>query len=250
MNRSLLAVGGAAAVVVVALALGMPRAGQGPTVGAQQPSSPPSATPAPSLRSVAPSAAPSGLAVGERPAGPHQMLIEGVTLTVDIPGPRWFGDPSGGILVKNDEAGAPEGIGLIVFAEDLFVYGDPCKWSTTKPDELVATVDAAVAALSAQLTRDASTPKDITVDGHAGKSVILRVPEDAKFGDCDEGKFASWGTASESAARYHQDPGQIDELWILDVDGTLVVMDGAYYEGTPPEDVAELRAILQSATFE
>jgi hypothetical protein len=49
--------------------------------------------------------------------------------------------------------------------------------------------------------------------------------------------------------RYHQDPGQIDKLWIVDVDGMVAVIDTAYYEGTPQSAVDELEAIVDSTTF-
>ena len=55
---------------------------------------------------------------------------------------------------------------------------------------------------------------------------------------------------SAGPSRYHQGPGQIDELWILDADGLLVVMDAMYGAETPDEHVAELHAILESMTFE
>ena len=108
-----------------------------------------------------------------------------------------------------------------------------------------------VAALTTQASRTASAPVDVTVGGHAGKSITLHVPDDAVFSQCDEGLFGSWGTTVEpTPARYHQGPGQIDELWILDVDGVLTVIDTAYFPGTPVEDVQELRTIVRSAVFE
>ena len=113
------------------------------------------------------------------------------------------------------------------------------------------TVDELVAALGNQASRDASAPVDITVGGYAGKSITLHVPDDAVFSRCDQGYFGSWGVASEpTPARYHQGPGQIDELWILDVNGVLTVIDTAYYAGTPVEHVEEMRSIVGSATFE
>jgi hypothetical protein len=173
-------------------------------------------------------------------------------MDVTIPAPGWFGDANNGILTKNEDPDAPDGAGLIVFAGDpggLYVYGDPCSWSTTRPTEPAGTVDELVAALTSQASRDATSPVDITIDGHPGKSITLHVPEDAVFADCDEGTFASWGVQGEDPARWHQDPGQIDELSILDVDGELVVLDGAYYEGTPTSVVDELRALIESTTF-
>jgi hypothetical protein len=129
------------------------------------------------------------------------------------------------------------------------VYGDPCQWSTTIPETPATTVDELVEALAAQASRDASAPVDITLDGYAGKSITLHVPDDADFTQCDDELFSSWGTRDEDPSRYHQGPGQIDKLWIVDVDGVLVVIDAGYYAGTPQEVVDEMDAIVETATF-
>ncbi|MGI8830864.1 MAG: hypothetical protein ACR2I5_14005 [Candidatus Limnocylindria bacterium] len=240
MNRLALAAASLAAVVlVVVIGFGLFSGGGmfGPGAGAT-PSPTPSATPA--------TPAPTD---GSLAQGPH-VLSKTPTITVAIPAPGWFGELGGGILTKNENVDAPDGAGMIVFAEDLYVYRDPCEWSTTKPETPATTVDELVAALSAQSLRDASAPVDITVDGYTGTSITLHVPDDAVFGECDQGTFGSWGVAGESTpGRYAQDPGQIDELWIMDVNGVLVVIDTAYYEATPTEHVDEMRAIVQSATF-
>ena len=55
------------------------------------------------------------------------------------------------------------------------------------PDDPATTVDELVAALSAQASRDASEPVDITLGGYAGKSITLEVPEGPDFTDCDRG---------------------------------------------------------------
>ena len=227
------------AVVVINLVPGSPQVGSGATP-----------TPIPSTE-----ASGEPTPAGRLEEGPFALwdgtLDGGASIIVTIPAPGWSGDPNGGILVKNHTVDPPDGAGMIVFAEDLYVYGDPCQWSTTRPDTPATTVDELVAALAAQALRDASQPVDITIDGYAGKSITLHVPDDAVFADCDQGYFGSWGTDSEpGAARYHQGPGQIDELYILDVGGVLTVIDTAYYAGTPAEHVAELYAIVASATFE
>lgn len=130
------------------------------------------------------------------------------------------------------------------------MYGDPCRWSTTTPDDPALTPDALVAALSAQASRDASAPAEILLDGHAGMSITIHVPDDADFAACDQGYFGSWKGLEATPARYQQSPGQIDEIWAVDVDGELVVIDWTYYAGTPQSEVDELRSIVESITFE
>jgi hypothetical protein len=88
------------------------------------------------------------------------------------------------------------------------------------------------------------------VGGYSGKKITLNVPDDALFSDCDEGTFATFGVAGEDPALWVQGPGEIDEVWIVDVDGRIVVMNGGYYAETPQHTVDEVHAILSSATFD
>jgi hypothetical protein len=176
-------------------------------------------------------------------------------LTVTVPAGWGIEDPTG-VLVE-DSADPPDGAFMMVFAErEYWVYGDPCQWSATKPDRPSTTVDELVAALTAQASRDASEPVDITVDGYAGKSLTLHVPDDAVFEDCDNGNFGYWasidlefGDDGSSPSRHAQAPGQIDTLYILDLDGVIMIIDASYYAETPAEDIAALEAIVESATF-
>jgi hypothetical protein len=111
-------------------------------------------------------------------------------------------------------------------------------------------VDEFVAAMAAQASRDPTEPVDATIDGIAGKSMTVHVPDDANFAACDDGTFGSWTYRSEpTPMRYQQGPGQIDKLWILEVDGQLAVIDIAYYERTPQAVIDELEAIAESTSF-
>ena len=253
MNSNIVRFGLAAAAAVIIVVVGIQLLG-GPNVGPPNPS--PSASAAvPTPTEPAPSApTAAGFVLWNAPGE--------VAITVTRAS-GWSGDQGGGILEKGP-AGAdpPDGTGMIVFEGDLWVYGDPCRWSTTQPADPATTVDELVAALSAQASRDASAPTDVTVGGYAGKSLSLHVPADLAFDanrdftDCDEGKFGSWAAVTETGdpdptpSRYHQGPGQIDDLVILDVNGVVVVFDTGYYAGTPAEVVDEIRGIIESATFE
>ena len=250
MNTTL-KVGLAAVLVAVAALIGINYLGTSNVGGPGVDSSTPTPEPTPVTT-------PAPTPVGLLPEGPH-LLTDGEALdgmptlpmTVTIPAPDWYGEPGDGILVKNDVSDAPDGAGMIVFFGDLYVYGDPCDWATTRPEAPASTVDELVAALTAQASRDATEPVDVTVDGYAGKSITLHVPDDAVFNECDSDTFGSWGVPGDDVTpfRYHQDPGQIDKLWIVDVDGMVAVIDTAYYEGTPQSAVDELEAIVDSTTF-
>lgn len=257
MNK-FVAIGLGAVVVVVGVMLSAqllrPANAGGPVV-APTPTAIPTATPAPSASSDGSLKVGSTHVLWNRLNGESDVCCLGMKIEVTIPAPGWFGDPREGFIVKDDNANAPDGAGLLVFAEvndllvglgDLYVYGDPCHWESTKPDTPVTTVDDAIAALASQADRNASEAEDVTLGAYTGKRITLHVPDDAVFRDCDLGEFRTL-VEGEDSARYHQDPGQIDLLWVLDVNGELVIFDVAYYEGTPQSVLDELAAIVESA---
>ena len=239
---------GLAAVAVVAI-LGIQTlrpVGPGPGTGP---------TPTPTVRPT-PTPTPTPVA---SPLGTYQLwpgIAGAVPITVTVAAPGWFGEPNGGLVTRNNDPMPPDGAGLIVFADDndWYVPSDPCSWRATMPAAGGATVDELVSALGAQATREASAPEDVTLDGHAGTVITLHVPDDADFSRCDSTTFCSWGdpelNQTDSCFRYNQGPGQIDKVWIVDVDGKTVLIDAGYYEGTPAEDVAAMEAIVQSIKFE
>ena len=264
VNRYL-KIGLAAAAVVVIAVVGFQFLGNSNTGS-------PGATETPRQTATpAASTEPSASADGSLPVGSSHVLWDrtqggatpelGIKIVVTIPAAGWFGDAGEGVLKKNDNADAPDGAGLTVFARtnnllvglgDVYVYGDPCHWASTKPDTPVTTVDEAIAALSGQPSRDASTQLDVTYDGYAGKRITLHAPDNANFSDCDEGEFRTLVEGDDSA-RSHEDPGQFDLFTVLDVNGELVIFDVAYYEGaegTPESVLDEMAAIVMSAILQ
>ncbi len=242
-----------AAVVIGAQVLGPPAPGG--VAGAD-----PTVAPSPTATAVPSSAAPSSAAVGGLPEGPFavQEAVDGMPpITVTIPASGWTFDPEFDVLGKGVEVADLPEAAILLWAypagTGFDVYGDPCQWKSTVPDAPATTVGDFATALAAQPSRDGSNPVDVTVGGYAGKSLTLHVPGDAVFEDCDDGNFTSYGVATDGGtepSRWQQGPGQIDELWILDVNGATVVLDATYRVDTPAELIEELRAIAESATFE
>lgn len=239
----------AAAVVVIAVVgyqfLGNPNTG-GPSA---------TATPQPTA-TPEPSAEPSTAAGFLLWTDPNIGLI-----TLTIPGPGWGGQPGNGLLLSTTE----DDTGIMgAFAGDLWIYGDPCAWSTTTPDAPATTADEVIAALASQASRDASAPDDITMGGYAGQSITLHVPADiaveqvsgdnAVFPDCDEGKFGTLTTGVDGVPlsgpeRHAQGAGQIDEFWVVDVNGVPMLLVLIYWPDTPQGVIDDLHAMAESATF-
>jgi hypothetical protein len=258
MNKVVAFAAGAAAVavaVVIGVQLLGPPAPGGVGGG-------PSAEPSPAAVPSLSAAEPSPSIEADLAEGPF-LYSDEPNITLTIPAPGWSrGSVDEGFLVKNANDQPPDGayvMGPWTGEEASYIPGDPCQWLSTMPDTPASTVDEVVAALASQASRDASEPVDITLDGHAGKSITLHVPDEVayangEFTNCDQeggGRhaFCTAGTATDCYMWNAQAPGAIDELWIVDLDDRILLMDGAYYAQTPAEHVDEHQAILGSMSF-
>jgi len=108
-----------------------------------------------------------------------------------------------------------------------------------------------------------SAPQDVTAYGYRGQHLGWTVPElpmmeagsGLGFTGCIDGKLKSWvafvDTAEPGDAFYgYSGPGYVEELWVLDVEGTRLLIAAEQSAGSPPEDVVEQRAILDSIRIE
>lgn len=150
-------------------------------------------------------------------------------------------------------------IGLSVW-DVTQVPRDPCLWQGQLYDP-GPTVDDLVQALVAQPLRDASKPTSVTLAGYPGQYLEWSVPVDmvvtgdADFVGCSvepsngHRDFISW-LSSGGGSRYQQVAGQVDRLWVLDVDGQRLVVDATYSPGTTEVDRAELGQVAESLRFE
>ena len=136
------------------------------------------------------------------------------------------------------------------------VYANGCHWlgPTIHPG---ASVDELAAVLAARPLRNATAPVPVSFGGYQGKYLEWSVPADIQFqqalgeqgfSDCDGGMFKSW-TDAQGGERYQQGPGQVDQLWILDVGGQRLVIDATYMPGATVQDRAQLAQLVKSIAF-
>jgi hypothetical protein len=176
----------------------------------------------------------------------------GLAITITLPSLSWTGERDQWHVEGPGGFQPPAGVGIISFTvdEEFYVYGDPCHWSSTRPAIPATTVEEIAAALASQSSRIASPPEDITTrDGYSGKKLTLYVPNDVVLSECDEGAFSTLSAAGEDMGLFAQGAGEIDEFWIVDVDGRIALLEGGYYADTPQDSIDQLHAILGSATF-
>ena len=246
MNKFATIALGAAAVVVALLVgvqlLGSPGGGTGGQAS-PTPAATSEPTPSPSVDA--------GLPVGST----HTLATGELTIAATIPAPGWTVD-SGGIT-KNGGSSTPDGAYVMGpwITPDPFIPADPCQWESTLPDTPATTLDEIVGALGSQATRNASAPADVTVDGYAAKVITIEMPDGPYSAsgnpDCDQDILCTLGYGDPvDCQMWFQEAGQIDELWIVDVDGEFVFVPGSYFPETPSSVVDEIGAFLGSMTFE
>ena len=133
-------------------------------------------------------------------------------------------------------------IGYMWFSRIGRVFKDACDPSNGLYPGPVATVDGLVAELRGQQGGwvDVTTPADISIDGYTGKAFQRTAPADmsacsTRFGRTRTSTgpvtfpdFRSWprpdGLEDGPGASPPYEPGQIETLWVLDLDGTIVVI--------------------------
>jgi hypothetical protein len=111
--------------------------------------------------------------------------------------------------------------------------------------------------------RVTSPPKEVTIYGYRGKHLELTVPDlpvkgegdNRRFTGCAEGNLKSWVAAIDTEEGdafygYNAEPGRNEEFWILDVDGTRLMIEANWSPASPRKDVTEMRTILDSIRIE
>jgi hypothetical protein len=104
-----------------------------------------------------------------------------------------------------------------------------------------------------------SPPKNVTTYGYRGQHLELSVPDlpvsHEGFTECLDDNLYSWmsphlGPQGDNAFFGYTGPGYREELWILDVGGTRLLIAAGRSPGSPSQALAEQQAILDSIRIE
>jgi hypothetical protein len=129
------------------------------------------------------------------------------------------------------------------------VYADPCHSAgTLLLPPIGPSVGGLVAGLASQKNHPSSEATDVTLDGFSGKYMELTVPAGVHLADCDAGEFRTW--THTMGGQRSLEPGQRDLLWIVDVDGTRLVIDAALGSETTQQDRADRIHMVESIRIE
>ena len=232
--NNFLRIGLAAAVVVVAAALGYnfliaPNVG-GPGLDEPGPTTTPTAAPLPPASSF-----------DSQPAG--DRLEPGSYFTTVVGNRITFTVPAGwqrNVVPQVLWTGSSEA--RLAFGEVENIYADPCQPALGVLDPAPGpTVDALASALAA-IPGATATTADAEISGFRARYVGLDVPD--SFGDC----IPDGGEALLSADRPLEPASH--RFWVVDVDGDRIVIHSVTRPGALSRQVDELEAIVGSIRIE
>jgi hypothetical protein len=168
-----------------------------------------------------------GLAANGRPDAPWAV--------VEVP--EGFSTIGGWVIFDED----PEGGGGVGYWTISEVVRDPC--SELGDDNAIdagrTAVDLVRSLRRQKLTR-MTAPVPVTVDGYEGHSLEMHVPKGIDFAECPA--YNLW-ESDPAGARHMSGPGEVDKLWILDVEGEVVVLTA-----TVPGDAAARKSAVERMT--
>lgn len=176
---------------------------------------------------------------GRKPTGgPMQALVQ-------LPQGYQVGD-GGWYIQSGPKDTAPDWNGLAVW-DVKGVYSHPCQEGATPVDPGPSVTDLAKA-IAAQPMRAASDPIPVRIAGYEGQYVQWSVPDDADFSQCPGGRFNSY-TDALGGTRWQQGPGQVDRLWILDVEGNRVVINAFHGPESTKDQIAAVTEMVDTITI-
>ncbi len=230
-----------------------------------EPSPAPRPSPTPGAPSLDPSATPLPTFVAmPAEAGTVRLVPDGqLPLRVSMALPGGWQEATDGMYVKG-LGEAPAGMSIGAWSlRDVQVF--PCRWAAgvVADPALMATAAGQAEALAdwwgqdprmppysnSPLAPAAIRPRATTFAGYPAQYLETLILLGFDFSQCDAGQLLLWdGTNGD--VRTGLGPGELHRLWVVDVNGTPIVIDAASYAGTTEADQAELQTMLDSITIE
>lgn len=251
----------AAAAVVVALFIGANLLPRAPGVGSATPTAAPlpSATPAALVDGplaagryvIAPFASGNGICLGDQQPGCSESPADDtIRVTFTVP-TGWAG--IGDTIWRAVEKNSPPGGAGLLFSRGPWLHSTErfCQPGTGAPTISTGTTVAEfVDALVAHPDLDVTAPTDVTLAGYSGKYLELQAPDNIATNQDNpaDGECAYYFVWEPGI--YAQGPNHLWHLWVLDVEGTRVVVRSDTYPGTTAQIQAELNAIVESIEIE
>jgi hypothetical protein len=167
-----------------------------------------------------------------------------VGLTFEVP-TGWTSCSSGpleqGICAFSGTAAAPGGVGVAFLVVENVVE-DPCDETSLLDPPVGPSVEELAAAISNLPGFDVTTAEDVTVDGFTAKRLTVTAPEAAAC----EG-LSTWATPDRVNGVSF---GEVNSLYLVDVDGVRIVISTAHFPLTSPGDLSAADDVIASIEIE
>jgi hypothetical protein len=137
-------------------------------------------------------------------------------------------------------------------------YLDPCHWRESPLIDLWVHEHAADGSfvihpdvgLQTQVGRNGTTPVETSIGGQPALRIDLSVPAELDIATCDAGQYRSWSEWDvPGGGNTHHAAGQVDWVYIVDVDRRELVIDASHGPDATAEDIAELEEVLASMSI-
>jgi hypothetical protein len=179
------------------------------------------------------------------PEGTYFVELDGYRYTFTVSTEAWWSNHYPGFVAIGKVHGDTSSMTrlFLTSGDGGEVFADACQWSGTNASP-GATVDDLLAAMAAVHGFESSELSDTTVGGYRGKHLRLTVPTDVRLADCDGGQYHGLD------GFYDIRPGQVQDFWIFEADGSRHVFWSAYEGGAPAEAQADLTQLINSLQIE
>lgn len=225
-------IGVAAAVVVIAAVIGFS------FVNNQTGSDQPTPTPTPT---VEPTATALPRLNGQEPLPPGRYQVPNLPVDVSVEVPDGWSASANWVVIGPKGNAAPDGMAIRFYiADNLYVHPLAPNDGVLSP-AVGPSADDFVNAMVAHPDWTVTGTTPITIDGYAGQIVHVTLPEGTSeatpfYLSVDAGGGQAWGWA----------PGQLFDIYVLDVAGQRLIVDAFHYPGTSEADLAAQQAVLAS----
>lgn len=181
---------------------------------------------------------------GDLRIGRHAAIVDGVPFSFHVPAGGW--EPQLGFSVNKSTHG-PQGAEAIVRWTTFpsSVYVDPC------PGLLGESIGRSAGELAAAMVATpgvavVSGPTDLRVGGRPAKRVVLTVRDEV---GCQPGFFYTYDPLMGGALWTATNVGDTITVWLVDVAGTLLFIEGEAHEDAGVPVVEQMHQIVDSIQF-
>jgi hypothetical protein len=174
----------------------------------------------------------------------YSHTVENVAFSFQVPTHGWEG--GNGPYINKSTVGS-QGAEAIIFWTTPFGGGriEACGQWWGSP--VASMADIAANASRVRGTELVSGPSNVAVDGRAAKRVVFTVQKDVA---CNPGFFHTWSGLSVGAFWTRIFVGDTVRVWLVEVDGKLLYIEGDTHKHAGPEVKREIQQIIDSIRFD